>query len=143
MSALDPLLGRVLSSGVELELSAGLNFTGGLAATSNPSTGLTDVTTAAPPLLNRGNSGAAISLSLSAELQRVTLTANATVTITPGPAGLSWVEFAQDATGGRTLTLSGVTWAGAGAPTFVTTASHVSIVQFLSDGTTVYASLWT
>lgn len=72
---------------------------------------------------------------------RVTLTGDATLTPSSPPAGGRWVlEVRQDATGGRKVTWSGVTWiAVPSAPPLSTSANGVSVFEFASpDGATVY-----
>jgi hypothetical protein len=84
------------------------------------------------------NSGSAVTLDpANGKSQRITLTA-ASVTITAPPSPSSGdekeilLEVIQDATGGRTLTFSGITWATSGgvAPAY-NTASNASTYYFL------------
>jgi hypothetical protein len=47
----------------------------------------------------------------------------------------------QDATGGRTVTWTTVSWPSATAPTITTTASKMDKFVFTSDGTNWYGSV--
>jgi hypothetical protein len=75
----------------------------------------------------------------SSSLQKITLTGNATMTISNVVAGAYYtLEVFQDATGGRTLTLpSGKTNGG----TINTTASGISLITFMYDGTYYFFSI--
>jgi hypothetical protein len=73
----------------------------------------------------------------------LTLTGNVTFTVSGFTAGTRqeiYLILRQDGTGGRTITWpSGIKWSGGTAPTFVTTASTVTLVTLMSDdgGTTL------
>lgn len=80
--------------------------------------------------------GAAVELSGSRHL--VTLQANATssaIVGTPVDGDTLTVEWAQDATGGRTYAwFTGIRWAGGAAPAGTTTANKRDIFVFVYDG---------
>jgi hypothetical protein len=90
--------------------------------------------------VDNGNSSTADSIDFTTgDLQKGTLTGNCTYTITP-PAGAGQVMFRaiQDGTGGRTLTLSGVTWIGSPFQPDPTPGSSTFYPLF-HDGTTLWA----
>jgi hypothetical protein len=90
-----------------------------------------------------GNSGTAQTLSLSnGTFQTVTLTGNCTFTMPTVTAGQSFILIlAQDGTGSRTATFTGVKWPKGTAPTMTVTASAIDIATFLSNGTFWYGSI--
>lgn len=68
----------------------------------------------------------------------LTVTGNATITLAGGSVANEmsvWnIIFKQDATGGRTITVSSVVWVG-GTPTFTTTALASNHCTFIQHGT--------
>lgn len=74
----------------------------------------------------------------------MTLGANITVSFSNVVSGRTWVlSVKQDATGGRTITWTGVTWEGGTTPTLTTTANKTDIFTFYSpDGTTIYGQIY-
>lgn len=88
------------------------------------------------------NTTATYTISLSAgTFQILTLTANATITMPTVSAGKSFfLILKQDATGGRSVTWTTVSWPSATAPTITTTASKKDLFSFFSDGTSWYGS---
>lgn len=67
---------------------------------------------------------------------KVTLTgSSATIAHTGQTAGQTLLlQVAQDGTGSRTVSWSGVTWAGGVAPTLTTTASKIDLIGFFYNG---------
>ena len=92
--------------------------------------------------LYTANTSTAITVSLAnGTVQQLTLTGNATITMPTATAGKSFIILLkQDATGGRSVTWSTVTWPGATAPTITGTASKQDIYSFFSDGTNWYGT---
>lgn len=69
----------------------------------------------------------------------ITLTEDVTLTFTnPSYACNLQLKVVQDSTGGHTLTLPTIKWAGGTAPTPTTTANAVDIVSLYFDGTNYY-----
>jgi len=66
---------------------------------------------------------------------KITLTADVTLTFTDPaqPAHLT-LEVVQDDTGGHTLTLPTIKWAGGIAPTLSTAANNISVISLFWDG---------
>ena len=95
-------------------------------------------------LVNNGNSGTATITPNAANgsVQKYTLTGNITWNAFASPvAGQSITMFlVQDATGSRTLTSTGIKWAG-GVKTLSTAANSVDIATVYYDGTNYYGSL--
>lgn len=83
-----------------------------------------------------GNSGAAITLDLSlAKTHILKLTANCTITLSNGVNGNTYrLILVQDATGGRTVSVNGVSWSGGTPPTLVTTANKAAVLTLLKTG---------
>lgn len=72
----------------------------------------------------------------------VTLAGNRTLSISNMEDGdTAILRIVQDATGSRTLTMTGVQWAGGTAPTLSTVGTSVDIVSFVKIGGTVYGSI--
>lgn len=96
---------------------------------------------------NAGNSGAAISIDFTNyQKQKVTLNANATVTLSAlasNRIGHYQLKIVQDATGGRTLTVSGVAgWLNSPSqPEHNLTANGVTFLNAYWDGAAWYASM--
>lgn len=90
--------------------------------------------------LYTANTGTAITVALTnGTVQKLTMNASPTITMPTAAAGKSFViMLAQDGTGSRTVTWSGVTWPGGTAPTVTSTASKMDIYSFFSDGTNTY-----
>ena len=66
----------------------------------------------------------------------ITLTENTTLTFTnPTSSCHLQLEIAQDSTGGYTLTLPTIKWAGGVSPTLSTAANNISVVSLYFDGT--------
>jgi len=87
--------------------------------------------------LYTANTSTAITVDLAnGTVQNLTLTGNATITMPTAVAGKSFIIIlSQDATGGRTVTWSTVSWPSATAPTITSTASKRDIYSFFSNGT--------
>jgi hypothetical protein len=68
-------------------------------------------------------------INLTAPIVRVTLQGNATITLGQLNTGTVILQIAQDAIGGRTVTISNAVYAGGVAPTFTTTASRMDMLQ--------------
>lgn len=110
---LEALLGKVLSSGVSIPLS-GLNFTGGIAATPNPSTKVTDVSIAegvvAPSHLQAQTlAGVGVPFTIAVTFEALTPGTNDAVTVVDSDQPEikildSWYEVTT-AIGGSTLRL--------------------------------------
>jgi len=92
--------------------------------------------------LYSANTGTALTIDLAnGTVQKLTLTGNATLTMPTAVAGKSFIIIlAQDATGGRSVTWSTVSWPSATAPTITTTASKIDLYSFFSDGTSWYGA---
>jgi hypothetical protein len=92
--------------------------------------------------LYAANTSTALTISLAnGTVQLLTLTGNATLTMPTAVAGKSFIILlAQDATGGRSVTWSTVSWPSATAPTITSTASKKDIYSFFSDGTSWYGA---
>lgn len=116
-------------------------------------TGNGDVTLAgAQPITNKtiyafgsqfgaGNSGTAKTVTFAnGQKQKLTLTGNATITLTFPGVGNYQLILAQDATGSRTVTWSGVSrWVGSATqPAINTAANSETLVSIYYDGTNVY-----
>lgn len=125
--------------------------------TSQIGTQITDGIAAAVPaavaggLTNKGNLSGAITFvgntpqDMVNRLFTATLTGNVTLNSTafptPSIAGTQFaIVFKQDATGGRTLTLTGIK-KSQGLLALSTAANAIDIVSFLYDGTNWYAGL--
>jgi len=92
---------------------------------------------------DNGNKAANFTLDWnSGQNQRVRLTASITISFSNLLKGAVYVlRLVQDGTGGRTPTLSGVTWSGGAAPAWVTTANHQALITLYSpDGAALFAS---
>lgn len=95
--------------------------------------------------LDKGNSGAAITVDLSdSQNQKVTLNNTPTITVNV-PSGIVFrasIKLVQDGTGGYTPTWAGtaITWAGATAPSGAafTAANAKTFVSLYYDGTTLW-----
>jgi len=113
--------------------------TGSLVFGTNPSVTNPTVTNYVETLYS-ANTSTAITVSLAnGTVQNLTLTGNATITMPTAVAGKSFIIIlSQDATGGRTVTWSTVSWPSATAPTITSTASKKDIYSFFSDGTNWY-----
>ena len=111
-----------------------LTFDGTTLAVSNPTVTNYIETLYAPA------AGSAFTVDLTnGTVQKFSLNANGTITLPASAAGKSFViMLAQDGTGSRTVTWSGVTWPGGTAPTVTSTASKMDIYSFFSDGTNTY-----
>lgn len=92
--------------------------------------------------LYSANTGTALTISLAnGTVQFLTLTGNATLTMPTAVAGKSFIIIlAQDATGGRSVTWTTVSWPSATAPTITSTLSKKDIYSFFSDGTSWYGA---
>jgi len=92
--------------------------------------------------LYSANTSTAITVDLAnGTVQNLTLTGNATITMPTAVAGKSFIIIlSQDATGGRTVTWSTVSWPSATAPTVTSTASKRDIFSFFSNGTSWFGS---
>ena len=79
----------------------------------------------------------------TSNIHSVTLGGNRTLAVSNVASGQSFIIILkQDGTGSRTVTWwSGIKWAGAAAPTLITTASRWDIFAFLYDGTNYYGSI--
>lgn len=95
-------------------------------------------------IYDNGNSGAATITPNAANgsVQKYTLTGNITWNAFGTPvAGQSiTMILVQDATGSRTLTSTGIKWAG-GTKTLSTAANSIDIATVYYDGTNYYGSL--
>lgn len=88
-----------------------------------------------PALFDAGNSGTSKAIDwANGSVQKLTLTGNATITFSNATAGGSYaLVLVQDATGGRTVSLTG--WGfGDNPPTYNTTANKKNLVVGLYDG---------
>ncbi|HWO57703.1 MAG TPA: hypothetical protein VNN55_09075 [bacterium] len=128
-----------------LPLSGG-NLTGSLGLSGNAISGVKTVGFQAE--YDNGNSGTSKTISLAnGQKQRITLTANATLTIstTGASVGNYTIRIKQDATGGRTVTWSGLSssrWLGASSPPPIHSAANgESILSIYFDGTTMTQTL--
>lgn len=91
--------------------------------------------------VNAGNSGTAVTVDFVAgQKQALTLTGNATVTLAFPGVGNYQLLLAQDATGSRTVTWSGVSrYVGsATAPAINTAANSSTMVSLYYDGTSTW-----
>lgn len=121
----------VQDEGVAVTARPTVNFTGrSVAAADNTGSARTDVTVFDTPRVHAvGNVGATVTLdaaSSSGDVKTLTLTANCVATLTGSVTGREvsmHLYVKQDATGGRTLTLTGAKWQG-GAPSAVSTAPN-------------------
>jgi len=96
---------------------------------------------------DNGNSGVADTVKLAAgQKQKITLTGNCTITIstTGATVGAYQLRLIQDATGGRTVTWSGLTatrWLGAtSAPAINAAVNGETIITMYFDGTNITQS---
>ena len=97
---------------------------------------------------DNGNSGSADTITLAnGQKQKSTLTADTTLTLstTGAPVGHYQLKLIQDATGGRTVTFSGIgstAWLNSSTvPDINGAANGVTFVNMYWDGTTIYASM--
>jgi hypothetical protein len=92
--------------------------------------------------LYSANTSTALTIDLAnGTVQKLTLTANATLTMPTAVAGKSFIIIlAQDATGGRSVTWTTVSWPSATAPTITSTLSKKDLYSFFSDGTSWYGA---
>tara|TARA_R110000868_G_scaffold376606_2_gene641626 strand:- start:824 stop:1708 length:885 start_codon:yes stop_codon:yes gene_type:complete len=92
--------------------------------------------------LYSANTSTAITVDLAnGTVQNLTLTGNATITMPTAVAGKSFIIIlSQDATGGRTVTWSTVSWPAATAPIITSTASKRDIFSFFSNGTSWFGT---
>jgi hypothetical protein len=92
--------------------------------------------------LYSANTSTAITVDLTnGTVQNLTLTGNATITMPTAVAGKSFIIIlSQDATGGRTVTWSTVSWPSGTAPTVTSTASKRDIFSFFSNGSSWFGS---
>lgn len=89
------------------------------------------------------NSSTAITLSLTnGSMQFITLTGSPTITMPAASAGKSFTLILYTGTGGYTVSWSTVAWAGGTTPTITTTASKKDILNFYSDGTQWFGSVF-
>jgi len=126
---------------------------------SNPITGTTSVVMNTSPIITTAslvnptvtnyvetlysaNTGTAITVDLAnGTVQNLTLTGNATITMPTAVAGKSFIIIlSQDATGGRTVTWSTVSWPAATPPVITSTASKKDIYSFFSNGTSWFGT---
>lgn len=125
---------------------AGGTMTGDIAMGTNDLTGLLTLRFAAE--YDNGNSGAAKTITwTNGQQQKVTLNSNTTLTVSAPPApGHYQLRLIQDATGGRTVTWSGLTstrWGGSvAAPSLNTAANGESVVNIWYDGTNLTQTLF-
>jgi hypothetical protein len=90
---------------------------------------------------DNGNSSTAATIDFAnGQKQRITLTANTTLTISAPPGvGDYKLRLIQDATGGRTVTFSGLSsarwWGSATQPAFNTAANGETLLALYYDGT--------
>lgn len=90
--------------------------------------------------IDNGNSGTSKTIDWTAgNKQKITMTGNCTFTFTApsGPCNLI-LRIIQDGTGGRTITLPTIKWAGGAAPTWSTAASKIDILSLYYDGSAYY-----
>ncbi len=91
-------------------------------------------------LYTAANTGTAYTATRTIQIEDflLTVTGNTTITLAGGSIANEmsvWnIVFKQDATGGRTITVSSVVWVG-GAPTFTTTALASNHCAFYQHGT--------
>jgi hypothetical protein len=124
----------------------------GLVSVTNTGTG-SNVLATTPTLTNptitnyvetpfSANSSTAITLALTnGTVQIITLTGTATITMPTAVSGKSFtLLLRQDATGGRTVTWTTVSWPSGTAPTITSTASKMDKYVFISDGTYWYGA---
>lgn len=97
---------------------------------------------------DNGSSGASKTITLTnGQKQKITLSANTALTIsfTSAPVGTYQLRLIQDATGGRTLSWTGLSatrWLGsAAAPAINATANGETVVSIFYDGTNAVQSL--
>lgn len=89
------------------------------------------------------NSSTAITISLTnGSMQFITLTGSPTITMPAAAAGKSFTLILYTGTGSYTVSWSTVSWAGGTTPTITTTASKKDILNFYSDGTNWYGSIF-
>jgi hypothetical protein len=93
--------------------------------------------------VNTANVSGTVALSLLPDIHDLTVTGNVTINVTaPGIPRSSLIHLAQDATGGRTMTINNVVWLGGSTPSLSDSAEAVNVIALWSiDGTTVYGSL--
>lgn len=90
---------------------------------------------------SNGNSGSSKTIDFAAgQKQKITLTANTTLTISAPPGvGDYKLRLIQDATGGRTVTFTGLSgsrwWGSATQPAFNTAANGETLIALYYDGT--------
>lgn len=126
-------------SGASLTSLPGANISGNLSVGSVTSSLGFRQTAGYSSMQRDSSSGTNVTLSFtSTNYHRHLLTGNGIVSFSNNSAG-RWmvVEILQDGTGSRTLTWSGVTWAGGSAPTPSTTANRKDVYLFLCSGSDI------
>lgn len=138
--------------GVYLDLAGAANTVGSALAVQGTAASFTTLTSTGSltfkdpreSIYDNGNSGAATITPNAANgsVQKYTLTGNITWNAFGTPvAGQSiTMILVQDATGSRTLTSTGIKWAG-GTKTLSTAANSIDIATVYYDGTNYYGSL--
>ena len=123
-------------SGVSTGTGTGNNVLSTAPALSNPT--ITNYV----ETLYAANTSTALTIDLAnGTVQKLTLTATATLTMPTAVAGKSFmIILTQDATGGRSVTWTTVSWPSATAPTITTTASKKDLYSFFSDGVSWYGA---
>ncbi len=85
---------------------------------------------------DNGNSGTAITINwANGNYQKLTLTGNCTLTFTNGNVGHQQLKLIQDATGSRTITITGYYSSGGTAPVPTAAANSVDLMGVFYDGT--------
>lgn len=92
---------------------------------------------------DNGNSGSSKTIDWNnGNKQKITMTNNCTISFTapPGPSNLI-LRVIQDATGGRTVSITGSLWPSGTDPTFSTGIGNVDIVSIYYNGSSYYCQV--
>ena len=119
-----------------------VNAQGQITAAANGSPGATTIDNLGAATLHTITYGSTETYAgTNGTLQQTTLTGNTTLTISSLSVGIPYTFIViQDATGGRTITWSGVkvAYAGGGTPPISTAANAIDKYTFTYDGTNIY-----